>query len=106
MSTDEIKARAEETMESAKGLVEAGEKAVDARLSKDVPDLARLLEEHLDRASKGLADALQTIERGTTKEQRKLLKTYGSFLHKQAKIVDKKIASPKGKKGKKAKRKK
>jgi hypothetical protein len=98
MSGEEVKAKAKETAKSVSELLDAVQKAINARLSREAPKVANALDGSFDKASKGLADTLKTIDKRTGKEQAELLKAYRSFLQKQAEIVDKKIASMKDRK--------
>ena len=102
MSSDEVKAKARETAKSARELLDAVEKAVNARLSKEAPKVKNALDGSFHNASKGLTDALNTIDKRTSNEQAELLKGYRSFLQKQTEIIDKRMASmkkPEEKKG-------
>ncbi len=95
MSGQDVKAKAKQTAKSAAELLDAVKKAVQASLSKNAPKVANALDSSFDKASKGLVDTLETIDKGTAKEQAELLKAYRSFLQKQTEIIDKKIASMK-----------
>jgi DnaJ-domain-containing protein 1 len=97
MSADEVKAKARQTAKSAAELLDAVERTVHARLSKEVPNVVNSLDSTFDKASKGLTDALNNIDKRTSKEQAELLKAYRSFLQKQTEIIEKKMASMKEK---------
>ena len=95
MSADEVRAKARETAKSARELLDVVEKAVNARLSKEAPKVKNALDDSFDKASKGMTDALNTIDKRTSKEQSELLKAYKSFLQKQTEFIDKRMASMK-----------
>ncbi len=95
MSSGEVKAKAKQTAKSAVELLDAVKKAVHASLSKSAPKVVNALDSSFDKASKGLAETLETIDKSTSKEQAQLLKAYKSFLQKQTEIIDKKMASMK-----------
>lgn len=95
MSTEEVRAKAKQTAKSVGELLDAVKKAAHARLSKEAPRVVNALDSSFDKASKGLADTLKTIDKRTSKEQAELLKAYKSFLQKQAEIIEKKMASMK-----------
>ncbi|HUI00037.1 MAG TPA: hypothetical protein VLX56_00225 [Nitrososphaerales archaeon] len=93
--SSEVKEKAKQTAKSAAELLDAVKKAANARLSKEAPKVVNALDGSFDKASKGLADTLKTIDKRTAKEQAELLKAYKSFLQKQTEIIDKKMASMK-----------
>lgn len=95
MSADEVKAKAKETAKNARELLDAVERAINARLSKEVPKVTNALDDSFAKASKGFTDAMKTIDKRTSKEQSELLKGYQSFLQKQNEIIEKRIASMK-----------
>jgi hypothetical protein len=98
MSAQEIKAKAKETAKSARELLDAVERAINARLSKEAPKVRNALDDSFAKASKGFTDAMKTIDKRTTKEQSELLKAYKSFLQKQTEIIEKRMASMKDEK--------
>ena len=89
----EVKQKAKETVKSAAELLEAVKNSAHARLSKEAPKVVNAIDDSFDRASKGLTDALKTIDKRTSKEQSELLGAYRSFLQKQTEIIDRKMAS-------------
>ncbi len=93
MSTEEVKTKAKETVESVAELLKAVKKVVHSELSKEAPKVVNTLDSSFDKASKGLTDTLKTIDRRTAREQLELLRGYKSFLQKQTELIDKKIAS-------------
>ena len=92
MSSGEVKAKARETLKSAKELLKAVKESVDAELKKSAPRVATALDRSFDRASKGLTDTLKVIDKKTGKEQLELLKAYRSFIQMQGEIVQGRIA--------------
>jgi len=92
MSSDEVKDKAKETLRSVKGLLKAVTESVDAELKKNAPRVANTLDRSFEAASKSLTDTLGVIDRKTGKEQLELLKAYGSFIQKQAEIVQGRIS--------------
>jgi CHASE1-domain containing sensor protein len=97
MSSGEVRDKARQTAKSVGELLDAVKKAAHARLAKEAPKVANALDGSFDRASKTLTDTLNTIDKSTAKEQAELLKAYKSFLDKQAEIIEKRMASMKGK---------
>lgn len=95
MSREEVRAKARQTAKSAGELLDAVKKAAKTSLQKTAPKVSDALDASFDKASKGLADTLKTIEKTTSKEQVELLKAYKSFLQKQTEIVDKRLSSSK-----------
>ena len=93
MSREEVKAKAKETVRSARELMDAVKKAINAQLSTSAPKVANALDGSFDRAARTLTDALGTIDQKTAREQVELLKAYRSFLEKQGEIVDRRMAS-------------
>ncbi len=102
MSSEEVKAKAKETAKNAGELLDAVTRAARARLSREVPNVADALDSSFAKASKGLTEALKTVDEMTRKEQAELLGAYRSFLQKQTEIIDRTMDS-KRKKGQTAK---
>ena len=92
MSSDEVKAKAEETIKSAKELLKAVKESAHAELRKSAPKVAGTLDRSFERTAKGLADTLGVIDKKTGKEQLELLKVYRSFMQKQTEMVQARIA--------------
>lgn len=92
MSSEEVKAKAKETLRSVEELLKAVTNSVDAELKKNAPRVANTLDRSFDTASKSLTDALGVIDRRTAKEQLELLKAYRSFIQKQEEIVQGRIS--------------
>lgn len=93
----EVEERLHETVESVKNLVESVTKATRAEIHKTAPNLSTTLDKSFQEAARGLSDVLSTIEKGTNKQQKELLKSYKSFLQKQAELIDgrlKKLEKP------------
>jgi hypothetical protein len=102
MSTDEVRKKTKETVKAVNDLVEAWTRNVHENLSKNAPKAMHSLDDSLDKASKGLSDALKTIDSRTSREQGELLKAYKSFLQKQTEFIDRRMASMKDKEKKQA----
>lgn len=92
MSSEEVKAKAKETLRNVGELLKAVTESVDAELKKNAPMVANTLDRSFDTASRSLADTLRVIDRRTGKEQLELLKAYRSFIQKQAEIVQGRIS--------------
>ena len=92
MSSEEVKAKAKETLRSVRELLQAVTESVDAELKKNAPKVANTLDRSFDTASKILVDTLGVIDRKTGKEQLELLKAYRSFIQKQTEIVQGRIS--------------
>jgi GTP cyclohydrolase I len=92
MSSQEVKAKAKETLRSVRELLEAVTENVDAELKKNAPRVANTLDRSFEAASKSLTDTLRAIDRKTGTEQVELLKAYRSFIQKQAEIVQGRIS--------------
>jgi hypothetical protein len=69
MSGEEVRAKAKQTTKSAGELLDAVKRATHARLSKEAPKVVNTLDSSFDKATKGLADTLKTIDKRTAKEQ-------------------------------------
>lgn len=91
MSSNEVKAKAKETIESVKELLKAVSENAQAELKKNAPKVAGTLDRSFERTSKGLTDTLGVIDKRTGKEQLELLKVYRSFMQKQTEIVQARI---------------
>jgi len=92
MSSEEVKAKAKETLRSVRELLKTVTESVDAELKKNAPRVANSLDRSFETASKSLTDTLGVIDRKTGKEQLELLKAYRSFIQKQADIVQGRIS--------------
>jgi len=92
MSSEEVKAKAKETLRSVRELLKAVAESVDAELKKNAPRVANTLDRSFETASKSLTDTLRIIDRKTGKEQVELLKAYRSFIQKQVEIVQGRIS--------------
>ena len=92
MSSEEVKAKAKETLRSVRELMKAVTKSVDDELKKSAPRVANTLDRSFETASKSLNDTLRIIDRKTGREQLELLKAYSSFIQKQAEIVQGRIS--------------
>ena len=92
MSSEEVKAKAKETLRSVKELLKTVTEGVDAELKKNAPRVANTLDRSFETASKSLTDTLGVIDRKTGKEQLELLKAYKSFIQKQAEILQGRIS--------------
>jgi len=93
MSSDEVKAKAKETLRSVKELVKAVETSVHKELGKNAPKVVNTLDRSFERASTGLAETLRTIDKRTGREQLELLKAYKSFLQRQTDMIQARIAA-------------
>jgi hypothetical protein len=92
MSSEEVEAKAKETLRSVRELLKAVTESVDAELGKNAPRVANTLDRSFETASKSLTDTLRVIDRQTGKEQLELLKACRSFIQKQAEIVQGRIS--------------
>lgn len=84
----EVEEKLHETVESVKNLIESVTKATRAEIRKTAPKLSTTLDKSFQKAAGGLSDVLSTIEKGSSAQQKELLKTYKSFLQKQADLID------------------
>jgi hypothetical protein len=96
MSSEDVKAKAKETLRSVRELLKAVTDSVDAELKRNVPRVANTLDRSFEKASKSLTDTLVVIDKKTAKEQLELLKAYRSFIQKQAEIVQGRITDLEG----------
>jgi len=92
MSSEEVKAKAKETLRSVKELLKTVTESADAELKKNAPRVANTLDRSFETASKSLTDTLGVIDRKTGKEQLELLKAYKSFIQKQSEILQGRIS--------------
>ena len=90
---EEVKAKAEETLNSVKELLKTAKTAAHSELSKTVPKAKNALDRSFDSASKGLAETLGFLDRRTSREQVELLRAYRAFLTQQIELIDKRLAS-------------
>jgi DnaJ-domain-containing protein 1 len=93
MSSDEVQAKARETLRSMKELLKAVKTSAHRELEKNAPKVVNTLDRSFEKASNSLTDTLGVIDKKTTKEQLELLKAYRSFLQKQTQMIQTKITS-------------
>ena len=96
MSTEQVTAKAKETWNAVKELLEKAEVTVQKELSKAAPAVQKSLESSIEAAVKGFISTMNTIDTRTAKERMELLRAYKRFLSGQVGYVDSRIGHSRG----------
>jgi chemotaxis regulatin CheY-phosphate phosphatase CheZ len=93
MSSGQATAKAKDTLNAVKELLEKAEESAHKAMNKAAPAVQKSLDASLEAASKGFNATMKTIGTRTEKEQLELLRAYKKFLDGQAAFVDSRITA-------------
>lgn len=89
--------RIDDAIEGVRKVVDSAAKTAREEMKKQAPELSSALDRSFKQTAKSFSDALGTIDKGSSKQQRALLSTYKSFLQRQAEVIDKRLKDLEGK---------
>ena len=88
MSTRE---KVRETIKSTEEFLESAKKSLQEEFSRTTPRFEHALDKSLDQAGLALSNAINSVDKKTSREQLELLNGYRSFLQRQVAFVDARI---------------
>ena len=93
MSSDEVTAKARQTLKTMKELLERAEESTHRALEKAAPAVQKSVDTSMEAAAKGFTATMRSIEGATGSQQLELLKAYRKFLGGQSEFVESRIRS-------------
>lgn len=93
MSSEQVTAKAKQTLKTVRELLEKAEESTHKALEKAAPAVRKSVDTSMEATAKGFATTMKAIEGATGREQVELLKVYRRFLGGQVEFVESRIKS-------------
>lgn len=93
MSSEQVTAKAKQTLKTMKELLEKAEDSTHKALEKAAPAVQKSVDTSIEAAAKGFTATMKSIEGATGSQQLELLKAYRKFLGGQSEFVESRIKS-------------
>ena len=91
MGSEDLSAKAKQTLKSVKELLEKAEESTQKALEKAAPKVQKSVDDSMDSAAKGFTSTMKAIDGATAREQLGVLKAYRRFINGQGEFVDSRI---------------
>ncbi|MGA2665065.1 MAG: hypothetical protein ABSF83_08990 [Nitrososphaerales archaeon] len=90
-ATDRVDRSVRDTIKSVEDYIESTKKSLQAELSKTTPKIEHALDQSMDEAGRALTNALESVDKKTSREQLEVLNGYRTFLQGQIAFVEERI---------------